>query len=128
MRSWDDEGRVAGPVPEWLLDRLDFMAPLQLANNTLDDLTTADSAVAISRLWLRCPSARSSARESCQLAAAPSTTRASATRRWSSMASVACAAQRLEIFCIAGGIAGVVLLLVPLVALYTRFVRDMSAA
>ena len=92
-RSWDDEGRVAGPVPEWLLDRLDFMAPLQLANNALDDLTTADSAVAISRLWLRCPSARSSARESCRLAAAPSTTRARTTR-WSSMASVACAAQR----------------------------------
>ena len=37
-------------------------------------------------------------------------------------------ARRLDIFCIAGGIAGVVLLLVPLVALYTRFVRDMSAA
>ena len=53
-RSWDDEGGVTGPVPEWLLDRLDFMAPLRLANNALDDPTAAETAVAISRLWQRC--------------------------------------------------------------------------
>jgi hypothetical protein len=34
----------------------------------------------------------------------------------------------IEIFGIAGGIAGVMLLLVLFVALYTRFVRDASAA
>ena len=53
-RSWDGEGGVTGRVPEWLLDRLDFVAPLRLANNALDDPTAAETAVAISRLWQRC--------------------------------------------------------------------------
>ena len=128
-RSWDDEGGVTGPVPEWLLDRLDFMAPLRLANNALDDPTTADSAVAISRLWLRCQTLGAE-----QCSGVPPIGCSAFNRQGQryevelyGLGCVRCP-KPLEIFGIAGGIAGVMLLLVPLVALYTRFVRDVSAA
>jgi hypothetical protein len=123
-RSWDDEGGVAGPVPEWLLDRLDFVAPLRLANNAFDDPTTADSAVAISRLWPRCSTLGAE-----QCSGVPPIGCSAFNRQGqryevelNGLGCVRCPTP-LEIFGIAGGIAGVVLLLVLLVAVYTRFVR-----
>jgi hypothetical protein len=123
-RSWDDEGGVAGPVPEWLLDRLDFLAPLRLANNAFDDPTTADSAVAISRLWLRCSTLGAE-----QCSGVPPMGCSAFNRQGEryeveldGLGCVRCPTP-LEIFGIAGGIAGVVLLLVLLVGMYTRFVR-----
>ena len=53
-RSWADQGGVAGRVPEWLLDRLESMTRLRLANNAFDDPTAAESVLAIRRLWQRC--------------------------------------------------------------------------
>ena len=123
-RSWDDEGGVTGPVPEWLLDRLRSLAPLRLANNALDDPTTAESAVAISRLWQRCQTLGAE-----QCSGVPPIGCSAFNRQGQryeveldGLGCVRCPTP-LEIFGIAGGMAGIVLLLMLLVFVYTRFVR-----
>jgi hypothetical protein len=123
-RSWEDEGGVSGPVPEWLLVRLDFMAPLRLVNNAFDDPTAAESAVAISRIWQRCQTLGA---EGCS--GVPPIGCSAFNRqgqryevKLDSLGCVRCPTP-LEIFGIAGGMAGIVLLLVLLVGLYTRLVR-----
>ena len=123
-RSWDDEGGVTGPVPEWLLGRLNFMAPLRLANNALDDPTTAESAVAIRRLWQRCSTLGAE-----QCSGVPPIGCSAFNRQGEryeveldGLGCVRCPTP-LEIFGIAGGMAGIVLLLMLLVFVYTRFVR-----
>ena len=123
-RSWDDEGGVTGRVPEWLLDRLDFMAPLNLANNAFDDPTAAESAVAISRIWQHCQTLGA---EGCS--GVPPIGCSAFNRQGQryeveldGLGCVRCPTP-LEIFGIAGGMAGIVLLLMLLVFVYTRFVR-----
>ena len=123
-RSWDDEGGVSGRVPEWLLDRLDFMAPLRLANNAFDDPTTAESAVAISRLWQRCQTLGAE-----QCSGVPPIGCSAFNRQGqryevelNGLGCVRCPTS-LEIFGLAGAVAGVVLLFALLVAAYTRLVR-----
>jgi hypothetical protein len=123
-RSWDDEGGVAGPVPEWLLDRLDFMAPLRLANNALDDPTAAESAVAISRLWQRCQTLGAE-----QCSGVPPIGCSAFNRQGQryeveldGLGCVRCPTS-LEIAGLAGAVAGIVLLLVLLVGMYTRFMH-----
>ena len=123
-RSWDDEGGVSGPVPEWLLDRLDFLAPLRLANNAFDDPTTAESAVAISRLWPRCSTLGAE-----QCSGVPPIGCSAFNRQGqryevelNGLGCVRCPTS-LEIFGLAGAVAGVVLLFALLVAAYTRLVR-----
>ncbi|KOO30598.1 hypothetical protein Ctob_007908, partial [Chrysochromulina tobinii] len=124
-RSWDDEGGVTGPVPEWLLDRLRSLAPLRLANNALDDPTTAESAVAISRLWQRCQTLGAE-----QCSGVPPIGCSAFNRQGQryeveldGLGCVRCPTP-LEIAVIAGAVVGGVLLLVRLVYyVYTRFVR-----
>ncbi|KOO52794.1 Leucine-rich repeat:Na-Ca exchanger/integrin-beta4, partial [Chrysochromulina tobinii] len=123
-RTWDDEGGVSGPVPEWLLDRLDFLAPLRLANNAFHDPTAADSAVAINRLWPRCSTLGAE-----QCSGIPPIGCSAFNRQGqryevelNGLGCVRCPTS-LEIFGLAGAVAGVVLLFALLVAAYTRLVR-----
>ncbi|KOO26862.1 map3k delta-1 protein kinase [Chrysochromulina tobinii] len=123
-RSWDDEGGVSGRVPEWLLDRLDFMAPLRLANNALDDPTAAESAVAISRIWQRCQTLGAE-----QCSGVPPIGCSAFNRQGQryeveldGLGCVRCPTP-LEMGLVGGGIAFIVLLLAWLLGLYTRFMR-----
>jgi hypothetical protein len=123
MRSWDDEGGVTGPVPVWLLSRLGFLASLRLANNALDDPTTAESAVAISRLWQRCQTLGAE-----QCSGVPPIGCSAFNRQGQryeveldGLGCVRCPTP-LEIFGIAGAVAGGVLLLLLLVGIYTYLV------
>ncbi|KOO53741.1 ctr1-like protein kinase, partial [Chrysochromulina tobinii] len=124
-RSWDDEGGVSGRVPEWLLDRLNFMAPLHLANNAFDDPTAAESAVAISRIWQRCQTLGA---ERCS--GVPPIGCSAFNRQGQryeveldGLGCVRCPTP-LEMGLVGCGIAFIVLLLMRLLGLYTRFMRD----
>jgi hypothetical protein len=124
MRSWDDEGGVTGPVPEWLLGRLDFMAPLRLANNALDDPTDDKSAVAVSRLWQRCQTLGAE-----QCSGVPPIGCSAFNRqgqryevKLNGLECVRCPTP-LEIIGLAGAVAFFVLLFVLFVRYYTRFMR-----
>jgi len=126
-RSWDNEGGVTGPVPEWLLDRLvdaPLLTTLRLANNAFDDPTDADSAVAIRQLWKRCSTLGAE-----QCSGVPPIGCSAFNRQGQryeveldSLGCVRCPTP-LEIAGIGGGIAGVVLLFALLVYAYTRLVR-----
>jgi hypothetical protein len=123
-RGWEDPGGFSGHVPEWLLDRLDFMAPLRLANNAFHDPTAAESAVAISRLWQRCSTLGAE-----QCSGVPPTGCSAFNRQGqryevelNGLGCVRCPTP-LEVFGIAGGVAGIVLLFALLVGMYTIFVR-----
>ena len=123
-RSWDDEGGVSGRAPEWLLDRLDFMAPMRLANNALDDPTAAESAVAIRRLWQRCSTLGAE-----QCSGVPPIGCSAFNRQGQryeveldGLGCVRCPTP-LEIFGIAGGMGGIGLLLMMLVVVFRYFVR-----
>jgi hypothetical protein len=60
-RFWDQAGGLTGPIPEWLLNRVDsgLMTDLLLANNAFDDPEAGSAAVTISRLWQQCSGALS---------------------------------------------------------------------
>ena len=51
-----DTRGLAGPIPEWLLTRLESgrMTKMQLAQNAFDDPTSARATVTIRRLWAQC--------------------------------------------------------------------------
>ena len=123
-RSWEEEGGVSGPVPEWLLYRLDFMAPLRLANNAFDDPTAAESAAAISRLWQRCQTLGAG-----QCSGVPplgcSAFNRQGQRYEVDLNGLGCARcpTTIEIVGIASAFAGIALLFLLLVYAYTRFVR-----
>jgi hypothetical protein len=124
-RSWEDPGGLSGRVPEWLLNRLESLAPLRLANNAFDDPTTAESAVAIRRLWLHCSTVGAG-----QCSGVPPTSCSAFNRQGQryeveldGLGCVLCPTP-LEMGLVGGGIAGIVLLLAWLLGVYTRFMRD----
>ena len=123
-RGWEDPGGLSGRMPEWLLDRLESLAPLRLANNAFDDPTAAESAAAISRLWQRCSTLGAE-----QCSGVPPVGCSAFNRQGQryevDLNGLGCARcpTTIEIVGIASAFAGIALLFLLLVYAYTRFVR-----
>jgi len=123
-RGWEDPGGLSGRVPEWLLDRLESLAPLRLANNAFDDPKAAESAAAISRIWQRCSTLGAE-----QCSGVPPVGCSAFNRQGQryevELNGLGCARcpTPIEIVGIASAFAGIALLFLMLVYAYTRFVR-----